>query len=202
MNLQEDALIVADIIKDAHERITNLELSHDFSMSKTRVLMSLQRHANELTTQGQAAYISDTKDFDFNAPISSILGKTPPKPLNILPSVPFYDPNIQELEPDVNKGTTTSPALSLKLNKTPSDVARDELKLTLDENIDSFPTRETDDILNSFSDIEIRGFAKRAGLPVTESTPKNASTVTFVNNIKENLKKIKILQEQGEKKII
>jgi hypothetical protein len=67
---------------------------------------------------------------------------------------------------------------------TSKEVAAAELKTTLDALYPKFNSIDTPQLLDSYSDLELRGIAKMAGMQVTESKPKKIDA-RYVERIKE-----------------
>ena len=73
-------------------------------------------------------------------------------------------------------------------NETGNEIELKELRMKVEELWPKFLDTEADHILDSLTEMEIRGVAKHAGLPVTEFEPKKVTT-EFVQQIKEALQK-------------
>lgn len=69
-------------------------------------------------------------------------------------------------------------------NKTPQQIQAEELQAEVDQLWENLKTLETDKILDSYSELAIRGCGKKAGLPVTESSPKKVDA-KFIGQILE-----------------
>lgn len=70
------------------------------------------------------------------------------------------------------------------IQTTPRDIEMQELKAKVEDMYGKFATTESDQLYDTLSDIEVRAVAKKAGLPVTDKTPKRID-ITFINQIKD-----------------
>lgn len=84
-----------------------------------------------------------------------------------------------------------------KFFKTSKEILFDEIAAKVTKLHDNFLTIESDVILSDYSDIEVRAVAKKAGLPVTETSPKKLD-IKFINQVKEAIKKTAEIQKLGE----
>jgi len=101
---------------------------------------------------------------------------------------PKPEPITKMFGKDVSSVTKQEPAATPVKIDTPDEVAANELKLKVDQLYPDFVNIETDAILDTYAEIEIRGVAKRAGLPVTETHPTKIDAA-FVNQVKEAISK-------------
>lgn len=180
-SLQEQSLLVADALKNAIETINGIPTRQDFHMVKTRVVTGLQRQVNELVTQSGGN--SEARTHDYSAPLTSVLGIAIPS--KVVPADAGLDPN---------KGNTMIPPAGKVL--TPEDIAADEIRAVVDQLYPEFLNIDTASIVDKHSDIEIRAVAKRAGIPVTEKSPKHANA-KFVEQIKAAIIKKNEIEAAG-----
>lgn len=154
---QETSAII-EILQYAHdqvEAITNPEIA----LLKARIQGDLKRHINSLSTQ--LGIPVDDKNFKpvKTTPIRKIMGR-------VISSIPI--------------DKTTVPVQ----RKTAQQVEFEELQQKVSEIYPKFLSSPADDLLDSCSDMEIRGVAKKAGMPVTETNPKTITTA-YIEEIKK-----------------
>jgi hypothetical protein len=130
---------------------------------KIRVVENLNQQINFLSTRAGLPGVQENKKSKAE-PITKMFGK------------------------DVSKSAKQEPAATPVKIDTPDEVAAKELKLKVDQLYPEFANIETDAILDTYAEIEIRGVAKRAGLPVTETHPSKIDA-DFVNQVKEAIRK-------------
>ena len=75
--------------------------------------------------------------------------------------------------------------------------AAEELKATIERLLPEFPGLENEAILDTYSDLEIRGIAKKVGLPVTETNPAKIDS-KFIDTVKAAIKKNEDLANKGK----
>lgn len=97
----------------------------------------------------------------------------------------------------IKSATTFSPQ-DFASDEIKQEAAKDhegeELNATVQKLYPEFSNMESDVILDSLSDLEIRGIAKKSGLPVTENFPKKLDT-QFIDQIKEAIAKRALLED-------
>jgi hypothetical protein len=72
--------------------------------------------------------------------------------------------------------------------RSPATLVGEELSLEVNAIYEGFTERENDEIIDSLTDLQIRGVAKKAGMEVTETKPERL-TNSFIDEIKESIKK-------------
>jgi hypothetical protein len=80
------------------------------------------------------------------------------------------------------------PVIPSSLKITPRALEMEEVKAKVEDIYGKFAITDSDQLYDTLSDIEIRGVAKKVGLPVTDNTPKRI-TVEFINQIKDAIVK-------------
>lgn len=84
-------------------------------------------------------------------------------------------------------GPITPGPVAEKDQKGATAIASDELRHEVDGIYPGFAERETDDLIGSLEELQIRGVAKRAGLQVTETKPERITTA-FIEEIKQAIR--------------
>lgn len=170
---KENRLIIG-ILSDAHDSIQNINNPEMLAL-KGRILGDLRKHINSLSVQLDLP-IKDEPKAQGRQPITKMFGRTLTSVRKTLPA------------PDVNKG---------KFKQTTSDIELAELRVKVDELYNRFLSTPDDHLIDSLSDIEIRGVAKKAGLPVSENDPKTINT-GFIKAIKDAIQKQMNINDLGE----
>lgn len=167
------------ILKDAHEKISATLNDNNLGPLRGKLLNSLQQNINSLAMQvgvDPVRTVTETAK-----PLTKIFGK-----------------NVQHVKaqaaPDLSADHLPEERI-IPNTKSPKELAAEELKTTVTELYPKFLEIETDGIIDTYSDMEIRGIARLAGLPVTETTPKNADA-KFVDQIKEAIKAKKEIESK------
>lgn len=124
--------------------------------------MDLARHANALKMQlGQDVDTGTTRVE--SQPLTRMFGRD----ITVKPRVVA----------DVNK----------PFHESSFEVEGKELQIKVDEVYPKFLITESDHLIDSLTELEIRGVAKKAGLPVTDTEPKTINT-GFIDEIKEAIR--------------
>lgn len=169
------------ILKDAHSKISSTLNDNNLGPLRGKLLNSLQQNINSLAMQVGADPIQNTAEI--TKPLTKMFGK------DVAHVKKAAAPNLSvDNLPEERKIPNT---------RTAKELAGEELKATVTELFPQFLEIETDAIVDTYSDMEIRGVAKMAGLPVTETTPKNADA-TFVDQIKEAIKTKKEIEAKTQ----
>jgi antitoxin component of RelBE/YafQ-DinJ toxin-antitoxin module len=158
---QKETSQIIEILDHAQKQIESIE-NPSIQWLKTKIVMDLKRHSNALK-QNLGVDISSDLPKPKVAPLTKLFGK------EITGKAPVVK--------DVNK----------PFRQSSFEVEQKELELKVSELYPRFLTTESDHLLDSLNDIEIRGVAKKAGLPVTETNPKKID-VTFINQIKDAIR--------------
>lgn len=79
---------------------------------------------------------------------------------------------------------TGAPASPKPIISTPRDLEKQELKAKAEEIYGTFAITESDQLYDTLSDTEVRAVAKKAGLPVSDKSPKRID-IAFINQIKD-----------------
>ena len=210
-SIEDQTRPIIDILRDTHEQISNLPTTDEFAMVKSRVLTSLSQHINRLSTGIEDAPLSvDGSESRAGKPLRSIFGRklNPPAEEKTAQideaSVAAYKASLQHDEAgdnDEDKSdqplaagqgiAANSQPLHATLNsannpgvvKSQQEQVAEELQAKVSTLYPQFISIETKDIVATYSDLEIRGIGKMAGLPVTETSPAKADA-KFVNQVK------------------
>lgn len=154
----KEATAILDVLKAAHANIAAVE-NPDIFLLKGKILGDLQKHINSLSVH----LGHDVTDAAFQpaktGPLTKMFGR------------------------DLTAPAPSSAATEPLVRKTAQEIEAEELRGRVDELYGQFVVTPTDDLLDALSDLEIRGVAKRAGLPVTEDNPKTLTTA-YVEQIK------------------
>lgn len=169
------------ILKDAHAKISTTMVDHNLSPLRGKLLTNLQQQINQLAMQVGADVVQAVHETA--KPLRKIFGKD-------IEHVKKADTPVTDVDHLPNERT-------LPNIKTSKELAGAELKATVEELYPKFLQIETDAIVDTYSDMEIRGVAKVSGLPVTETTPKNADA-KFVEQIKAAIKQKNELILKGQ----
>lgn len=161
--LKEISLIIG-ALSEASAKIESID-NHDMHLLKTKIAMDLKRHIDALKLQIGIDPGTTAAQVEIAAPLTKMFGKD---------VTPGAKPTLQ----DVNKPG----------KQTVEDVESAELRLKADELYPRFISTPSDHLLDSVSDIEIRAVAKRAGLPVTETSPDRITT-TYIEQIKSAIQR-------------
>lgn len=153
---QQEVTNIVSVLDEAYKQIEAIE-TPGFQHVKNKVLMTIQRESGALKMQIGIDITNNTPK-PKAAPLKKMFGKVIGE--------------VKHAPADVNK----------PVNDTPNEVALKELRMRVDELWPKFLSTSADHILDSVSDIEIRGVAKKAGLPVTEDNPKRITT-EFIEQI-------------------
>lgn len=158
-----------ELLKDAKQRVEQVLTSPRSNQLKLRVVENLNAQINFLSLR--AGLPADNKTaLPKPEPITKMFGK------------------------EVGKVAKLQQSDTPVKIDTPEEVAAKELKTKVDQLYPDFLNIENDAILDTYAEIEIRGVAKRAGLPVTETHPSKIDAA-FVNQVKDAIKKKKELED-------
>ena len=86
--------------------------------------------------------------------------------------------------------------------KTAEEMEAEQLKHEVDEIFPEFANRDSTELMDALTDIQVRGIAKRAGFKVTEEDPEHI-TLEFIEQIKAKIildRSQKKAMEEGQKK--
>jgi len=159
---QKETSQIVTILDEAYAKIDKIN-NPAMHWLKSKILMDIKRHSNALKMQLGVDVPNENKKIHAE-PITKLFGKE----ITGKPSSPQ----------DVNK----------PFNDSSFDVEQKELRIKVDELYPRFLITSSDHLMDSLSDIEIRGVAKKAGLPVTETNPKTINT-GYIDQIKEAIQK-------------
>lgn len=148
-------------LEDAYTKILAIN-NPNLEWLKTKILMDTKRHIDALKLQLGQDPVATTLIHD-TGPLKKMFGKD-------ITSSP-------DQARDVNK----------PFKQTAEDVEAAELDLKVDQLYPRILSTPSDSLLDSISDLEIRGIARRAGLPVTETTPVRITTA-YIDQIKEAIR--------------
>lgn len=161
-------------LQEAYTKILAVN-NPDMAWLKNKILQDLKKNITALQLQLGVDPVATPIPNTHTGPLKKILGK------DIVPYAGRPRPA------DVNK----------PFQQTPADVELAELRLKADELYPRFLGVSSDDLLDSVSDIEIRAVAKRAGLPVTETTPDRITT-EYIDQIKAAIREQNNFKEVDE----
>lgn len=161
-----------DILKQARNEIDISFTDPDLRFLKQRVLMDLDKINNQLALRSGIDMLKEHSAPQQSAPLKTFMGR------RIAAKHPGSTLNENEL-PDLTKRIKPKSAF---------EMAAMELKETAEVLLEHIPTMEADDVLDKYSDLEVRAVAKLAGLPVTETDPKRITT-DYIQQIKDAIKK-------------
>lgn len=161
---KENSAII-DILDHAQKQIMAVD-NPQIDWLKQKILMDLKKHSSALK-MNMGIDVSPDVPKPSGGPLKKMFGKeitvtAPPRPQN--PIAPFSESSFE--------------------------ISEKELAEKVDYLYPRFLSTPLDQLIDSLSDIEIRGVAKKAGLPVTEDEPKKITT-QFVDQI------VKAIQAQG-----
>lgn len=155
---QKETAEIAVILDEAAQKIAAID-NPEIAALKTKILMDLKRHSNSMK-QNIGVDISQGTHVVAPAPLRKmfgrVLGEAKQTPTNVSPEAPFSESSFE--------------------------VAEKELAARVEYLYPKFTSTPADQIIDSFTDIEIRGIAKKAGLPVTEDEPKKI-TAKFIDQV-------------------
>ena len=161
-----------------HEDISVALASSDIQPIRARILKDLSRNIQYL--QMQVGELNDV-------------------PVPTIDSEPITKMFGQEIVVDANasKAAPDNQPMKVKHIVGPNEVEVEELLQKVEELYPKFRFIEDDAILDSYSELEIRSIAKRAGLPVTETEPKTINTA-FIKEIKDAMDEKDRIVKLGE----
>ena len=150
-----------DALEYAHSEIQSVT-NPDIGLLTTRLKTDLKRHINALKIQiGHDAEVAAPT---VHKPITKMFGRT-----------------VATKAGEPIKGD----AAPLKTSR---DVELAELKEKVEDIYSTFVLTQSDQLMDSLSDIEIRAVAKKAGLPVSEKLPKRID-IDFIDQVKDAIRK-------------
>lgn len=82
-----------------------------------------------------------------------------------------------------------------EMNEKAQRVQDQELKMKIDRLYAVFPELEFEKIVNDYSDLEIRGVARKAGLPVKEQVPARVDDIHFIKQVRDAIMKKEKIEE-------
>lgn len=176
------------ILKKAHDEISKLPADDTFQMVKSKILTNLEQHINTMSIQTGDKTLTPAGQ-GIHRPLRKIFGKE----IHSTAGANTAGNNTNPISNQTDFLTKDTPAPNVK---TALQLAAEELKEKVTELYPKFLEIETEAIIDTYSDLEIRGVAKEAGLPVTETNPKNADA-KFVQQIKDAIKKKNELIAKG-----
>ena len=169
---QKETSQIISILEEANQKITQI-INPEIAFLKGKIQGDIMRHANALRLQS-GQHITGVETPAAPKPLTKMFGRdVTPKP---------------RVVKDVNK-----PFL-----EGPNEVEEKELKLKVDELYPKFLITEADHLIDSLTDIEIRGVAKKAGIPVTETEPAKIDS-KFITQIKTAIKKKAEIENIGKR---
>lgn len=157
---QEETTELISILDDAIAKIDKIN-NPDIHWLKTKIQMDLKRHSTALKMQLGQEFEAMAKPQ--RQPLKKLFGK---------------EVVVNKVVTDVNKPG----------NERSFEVEEKELKVKVDELYEKFLLADAEAIISSINELEIRGVANKAGLPVTETHPKTITT-GFIDQIKEAIRK-------------
>lgn len=165
MNSKNQLQQTVDVLKSAYSSIDKIITDPNIRFLKSKLLGAIQREANALAMQiGVSAISTEEQTGVAHKPLKTFFGRP------------------------ITSGVKGSYARSEKQEVvktlTADEIASAELKAAAEILYPQFSSIESDTIVDTYSDIEIRAVAKMADLPVTETNPK-VINVEYVDKIKE-----------------
>lgn len=148
-----------------------------------KITTALTQHINSLTVfSGNFPVTTEHKSVS-GQPLTKIMGRhviVQPKEKNVSISLKQHMDNIQD---EHNSRTETQ-----------TDIEFLEIEKKRDDLYDSFLEMETDKIKDDQPELIIRGVAKKAGIPVTNTLPEKITT-EFIDQVKDAIKKKKQIDD-------
>lgn len=175
---EAEAKLMISVLQKAHAQISAID-NTEMDARKFAILNDLKKHENALRLEiGEDISTSELqpKSKAIGGPIAKMFGKEIKRPEEMKPA--------EEMKPSTPK------------IKTAEEIALDELRQEVDNLYGRFIATPTDDLLDRESDIALRGVAKKAGLPVTDKSPKKVDA-KFIETIKEAIKKKAEIESLG-----
>lgn len=158
---KEDYDNIIDILSHAKSEIDKIKNPDILSLT-TRMRFDLEKHINMLKTRiGDAGQSQAVR---IKQPLLKVMGKI-------------------VATPEGTPVETPKPIITAS-----REIEKEELKQKVEDIYTQFYSTPTDQLWDTLSDIEVRAVAKKAGLPVTDSTPKRI-TPEFINTIKGAIQK-------------
>jgi hypothetical protein len=160
-----------DILKEAHDKIAEVMTDPNLAIRRTGLLLTLKKNADMMTmhTSGESPLREDRPT---GQPLRKFFGK--------VVSSKSADETTKPVAPKA-----TEP---LKFNSA-EEVAKDEFKKKVKGLYEVFAGTDNDVLLDTYSDVELRGVAKLAKLPVTEKNPKKIDA-SYIDIIKDAINKL------------
>jgi hypothetical protein len=173
-----------------HDEIGKQLTDEDVENIKVRLQSQLKTSTNYLQTLVSGGTVGEERTK--REPLRKLFGK----------SISEYSartarPTLEKTAEIAEVSTSSAPVVS----KTPEEIQlekeAEELQKSLDELYPKFNEIDTAGILDTYSEIEIRLVAKRAGLPVTETTPEKVDA-KFVEQVKKAIIRKAELEKTAE----
>jgi hypothetical protein len=173
---------IIDVLTQAKESINKGE-NPQLSALRNRIALDLNRHINFLLAQSG-------QDFETQAQATASQIKEEPKPLTHMFGQPIIiDPQPRQLSTDYTKVMREVPEAK--------EVAAAELQEIVDRLYPQFRDIETPALLDTYSEMDIRAVAMKAGMNVTETKPKKVDA-RFVDRIKDAIKQKAEIEKSGD----
>lgn len=175
---EQEAKLIISVLQKAHAQISAID-NTEMDARKYAILNDLKKHENALrleTGEDISTNELQPKSSAIGGPLTKIFGREIPKKQDAKPA----------------EETIQKPAI-----KTDEQIALEELRQEVDNLFTRFVATPTEDLLDRESDIALRGVAKKAGLPVTETSPKKVDA-KFVEKIKEAITKAEEIANLGK----
>ena len=165
MNSKNQLQQTVDVLKSTYSSIDKIITDPNIRFLKSKLLGAIQRETNALAMQiGVSAITTEEQTGTVHKPLQTFFGKP------------------------ITSGVKGSYARSEKQEAvktlTADEIAAAELKAAAAIIYPQFTSIESETIVDTYSDLEIRAVAKMADLPVTETNPK-VINVEYVDKIKE-----------------